>query len=358
MDIYSHCYTIVLGMKKIKAKHIELIYIVHAADSSFLKMNAVIRRYHLELHALQLDEFERLYGEAFNLGPLHERQQNLSITVSTYKNNEAITIYISTEFYQKIMYTYGAGCRFLETGYVVFLKAARTAFVEPTSSNLQMVLQLAEALHKKVNKLEHCLRLIRYGFFEFDTAFAYLVHEAKIISLRLNPSVTPTITTELAYQENDNHLLAILLRVEQVVAEYISNALQTFDLSLHIQNGKIRFLQLMLCLEMCLNNFFNEPTSHTIAQNTSILLSKDKNDIKKHYNEVIAFYDIKKNILNGKQLNPNHSSNASEALKRNITMLENMSRDILKKLIKLNIKDKEQFMYELSLKAMQIRHQL
>ncbi|MFC4230405.1 hypothetical protein ACFOW1_00780 [Parasediminibacterium paludis] len=344
-------------MKKIKATHIEIIYVVHQADSSFLKMNPVLKRYHFELQTLPINEFERLYGEAFNLGPIKDRCQNMPITIPQYKNDDERTFYISKEFYQKMMYHYGVSCNFFETGYVVFLKAAKTSFVE-SASDFLTVLLFAEDLNKKIIKLEYYLRLIRYGFFEFDTSFAHIVQTAKIIPLKLNPSFTPATINKIPYQEKDNNLLSALLRAESGIAEYINIALQSFDQTLHIENIKIRFVQLMQCLEMCLNNFIYESTSQIIAQHTSILLSRDKEQRNTIYNEVIEFYEIKKNILIGNSASYNNNISFQNILKTKVETLENMSRDILKKLIRLNIKEKEQFMYELSLKASQIHQKM
>lgn len=344
-------------MKKTKTRHIEFIYVIHKGDYSFLRINKVIKRYKYKLDIMPLDEFERMYRELFNLSTYTNQLQDYPVTMYN-KTGEASTIYVSSDFYKKVLYPYDNRNSFYKNGYVIYLKTSKTIFLERGADKVDMevVLQFADNLKKTAEKIEYCLRLIRYGFFEFDTCFAYIRQEQKVMPLRIQQETQTLNQESIAYFEKDNYLLAILLKAESNVSEYINVALQSFDQSFRINNSKIRFIQLILCLEICLNNFFYEPTSHIIARHTSVLLSNNKEEIKKIYDEIIEFYNIKKHILNGCEYYYKNDFGPHDFLRLKIIELENISRDILKKLIRMNIKDKEQLMYELNLKALQIRN--
>ncbi|MFL9482694.1 hypothetical protein ACI6Q2_07925 [Chitinophagaceae bacterium LWZ2-11] len=340
-------------MKTPKLVAVELYAVIKNGNYSFLKMNRIIRQYNYEIDTLALDKFERKYRELFGLNAFTDEAQNYPIPLIE-QNGQSSFINITEEFYHALSLNYPGSKTLLETGYITFLKRKRSLLMQKESDrvNAGIVIQDIEKLGHFTERLESCLRLTRYDAFVFDLYFAYIPKEKKVLPFRPNDYPGTVNDDDMEFIAKDNYLINVLLNNDKKLSDYISLALQNFEESFHIRNHKLRFVQLLVCLDICFSNTLHEPAEHILARHTSILLAGNKTEFQKCYNEVIELFNLKKDILYGHVSNPIESSEKKDELHKIIVRTENLIRNILKKIIRMNVPTKEKLFYELNVKAL------
>lgn len=334
-------------MRLKKTSDIEFYAIIYNGNYSFLKMNRVIRHYKFKIGLMPLDEYERKYRELYNLGAYTNQVQNYALPLRDKRGNVSL-IYITKEFFDTLSFDADSNNSVFENGYVIYLKSTSSLFLEQKNDKVDVgiVFQQIEKFKKFTTHLEHCLRLTRYGTFQFNTHFAFVPNEQKLLPGRKHQNIHLTNKAAIDFVEKDNHLLSFLLNIDNKVSDFLKLALQSFDESFYIKNDKVRFVQLMFCLEVCFKIPSNEPVGHTIARCTSILLSFTKTQFLSLYSEVNALYHIKTCIVNGEIFSEGDENEIALQLNNFISRLEDITRCILQKLIRLNIKSKDELFAE------------
>jgi|GEM_PF-6189415 len=352
---YYYTIDLFIAMQQSEMIAIELYAIIQKGNYSFLRMNRVIRHHHYEIRTLPLNEFEARFRELYNLEAYTDQLQDHPVSFID-KTGTASIVHISKEFYQVLDCHSPATRSFLHTGYVAFLRTARSLYMPNKNEMIDvgLVMQSCEQVKHFTERLEHCLRLTRYGHFEFDLHFAYIPSVEKVIPYRKQAQIYPLNTTAPDFIERDNYLLSVLLKIDNKLSDFISLALQSFEESFHIKNTRIRFVQLMFCLEVCFNTSIYEPVAHIIARHTSLLIAGNKQEFHLLYNEVLELCNVKNSIINGEMPPSQNQEGEPAAFTHQVARLEEITRNTLKKLLRLNIRDKETLFNELNLKTMSV----
>lgn len=321
------------------------------ADFSLQKMNRTLLRYHFEIAVLPLDEAEQKFREVFGLSAFDDQPQDTLIPLRR-PATEPSNIYISREFYERIRLERTDGTHLLAHGYLVCLKKSKAwdPGVHEQSNGSFLVAEM-EAVRQFSERLENSLRLNRHGFIVFGELFAYLPGEKKLIRSGILPCRAKVPARRYEFAEKDNYALKILLEIEYKIADYIGLAVQTFHGSYHIDNVRLRYLQLILALELCFSKS-SEASTDTICRYASILLARDKSQFLLLYDEIRALCLLRNDIMHGHPPEAPFNSMYEEQLNTKTERLEELTRDVLKKMIKINSPQKENLINELKYKRL------
>jgi len=132
-------------------------------------------------------------------------------------------------------------------------------------------------------------------------------------------------------------------------ADYIELAVAIYLGSFGIDNHKLRFIQLMHCLEASLNTSVPDPAAHITARHAAALVSPDKAAFRRCYFEVVELYKIRNELIYEDLSGTAKLNLLEKEVEYRLDALDKMISTILKKLIGLNYYKKEQLVEELEL---------
>lgn len=340
-------------MTNSKSTVVEFYTIIYNADSSFQRLNRVIRKYNYEIDQILLPEFEKAFRPLFNLEAYDENKHRQNAVVSCNNTRgELVNFAITEEFYQILVAYYGKNNQFFRSGHVTVLKTKKIFHKDSKSEwlDIGIVIQDIERLKNFTAKLASCLRFARYGSIECHFHFANIVDEQRIIPLKDIKSGHSADKMK-NFVDRDNALISALLNIDYKITGYMQFAINSFEESFHIQNLQIRFIHLLNCLEICFHTSHADSSAQVVARYSSLLVSINKREFYSLYTELINLFGLKKKILAG-ELENGGAFNETEQLNEKIIFIEELSRNVMKKLLYMNIKTKEELFYKLDLKTL------
>ncbi|MBY0480697.1 MAG: hypothetical protein K2Q21_05025 [Chitinophagaceae bacterium] len=306
-------------------------------------MNSIIQKYDYEIYQIQLSEFEKSFRILFNLEPFDEKKhkQNTCIFCNN-KIGAKETCFITEEFYQTLVTHYTENNEFFRSGQVTFIKTKKAFQVDRNTIwfDKGIIDQDLKKLKRFADKLQSCLRFARYDSIECHFYFARILNEQNLIplidtkSFRLSNKVQPFVGQDTA-------MISALLNIDRKINGYTQFAIATFEESFRIQNLQIRFIHLMNCLEMCFNYANNDMPAQIVAKYSSLLISKNKQEFSSVYSELLNLFWLKKRILSGALINEQSFTDVEQLYDKTI-FIEDLSRNVIKKLLYMNIKTKEE----------------
>jgi len=327
----------------------ELYAIISNGNYSFLRIKKALWPLKYQVGILFLDELEKKFRELFDLAPYTNQAQDTSVEFIDTEGTSS-SLYITHEFYQRLHNGYICGELMLSQGYVVFIRKNKTWDHESDQSILmQNILLELESMKLFSSRLEKSLRLTKRGNIIIDQVFAYVPNEHKIVKSLLAPILDPLPAENLVFEEKDNYALKLYLNIDNKIAYAIDLAMQNFVESFRIQNAKLRYLNMLLSLDLCFNKS-SEESFEIICRYVSRLLARNAEEFQHLMNESINFYHLKNKIIQGNISKDLITESESEYIRWKMLRLEEIVRSVLKKMIRFNHKERSKFIEELESK--------
>jgi len=298
---------------------------------------------------LPLNEAEIRFRELFDLPPFEGQIQDQAIACKD-RDGAVSYVFVSREFYERIGGEQGAMKSVFVNGCFAYLRK-RKAWYLPGGEwpHKEEILEEMEVVRSFVGRLENSLHLAWPGAIAFGEIFACIRGESRIIRHRtVSPPVNST-NRQYEFDAKDVYAVQLYLNQENKISGHIQLAIQTFLESFHVKNIQLRFLQLLLALDVCFNRSSME-SEHTISHYASILLANNKSDFLILYDEIMSFYRIRNEIMRGD--NPENTGAIETHFKALAGRLEELTRDILKKMVKMNPRKRDNLFESLKYKKL------
>lgn len=340
-------------MQNNNATVVDLYAVIYEANGSFQSLNRTIRKFNYEIELISLDLFERAFRQIYNLKTFDERihPQHIPLRLKTEKNTDK-EIFISEEFFATLSAYYSAENPFFDQGYVMMVTTRKVFPRTPDGGTMDtgIVIQDLEKMKKFTGKLESSLHFARYGQIEFHSHFAKIISENRIIPLigAIHPLGTEK---QLHFIEKDNALIEALLTIDYRISDYVQLTIRAFEESFHIKNQQVKFIHLINCLEICFSTSLSETSITLIARYCAILLAANKREFISLYAEMIQLFELKKEVLTG-TLPEKVPTDKPDEFYQKLLFLEETTRNVIKKVLYLNSKSKEELFYKLDLKTL------
>jgi hypothetical protein len=307
-------------MDRSKTAQLGLYAILVNGDYSTLKFNKSLLAFRYRIDIVPLDEFERRYGGIFELDHSPGLEQDVPVHYLDSKKKPRV-VCVSGPFQQIIREKYPEYIPLLERGYVVLLKTYKTLRTETKGwKDPETIREHLIEAYEFCKNFRSCLRLTVGDHFALGDFFGCVVGSGKIVRYK-EPCQQARL---LPYIELSNSI-------------YVS--------SLNADNHKLRFIQLLHCLESCLNTSVPDPAAHITARRVAALVAKDKAAFRLCYMEMLELYKIRNELI---YAGPNGQLAVLEKeVETRLEGLDRIVRDVLKKLVLLNYERKEQLIEEL-----------
>lgn len=309
-------------MNRTKTAQLGLYAILVSGDYSSLKFNKSLLAFRYRIDIVPLDEFERKYGGVFEAETPSLLAQDVPIKYTDSKKQER-TVCISSNLERNIRENYPQYIRLLEKGYVVLLKTFKTLRTDKKGwTGPDTIREYLLETYQFCQNFRACLKLTVGDQFSLGDFFGCVVGSSKVIK----------------YKE-----------LEHPKAEYIELAAAIYLGSLGMDNHKLRYIQLMHCLEASLNTSVPDPAAHITARHAAALISPDKATFRQCYFEVVELYKIRNELIYEDLSGTARLTVLEKEVESRLEALDKMVRTILKKLIGLNYHKKDQLIEELEL---------
>lgn len=332
---------------------VDLYAVIYEADGSFQSLNRIIRKYNYEIELISLDLFEKAFRHLYNLETFDERihQQQISLLLKTDKGKDK-EIFITEEFFATLSAYYSVTNPFFEQGYVMMCTTRKVfpAMRDGAKIDRGIVIQDLEKMKKFTDNLESSLHLARYGYVAFHSHFARINAENNLIPLidAIDPLGSES---QRHFVEKDNALIEALLNIDYRITDYIQLTIKAFEESFHIKNQQVRFIHLINCLEICFSTELQDASITLTARYCAILLAANKREFISLYTEMIQLFTLKKEILVG-NVSEKIPYDKNDEFCQKLIFLEETTRNVIKKILYLNSKSKEELFYKLDLKTL------
>ncbi|MBS1667006.1 MAG: hypothetical protein JST58_06500 [Bacteroidetes bacterium] len=300
-------------------------------------MNKALYKFHYQICTATFDEMELKFREVFGLARFCGQPQHKKI-VAKNQQGENCTICISQEFYDRLAFLSNWNPYLLNNGYLVYLKKSVVipGAINGDVNDKMLATEMASTT-KFIQHLENVLHLNRKGTVYIDKPFAYFALEGKVVCTNVCFSATHSMKKPYEFAEKDNYALKIWLGLEDKIATFVQLAMESFAISFKINNGWLRYLQLLNTLDLCFIKM-TEKSVDALSQYCAVLLARDKFQYAMLSDEIKGFYQLKSQISRLDLQAQQTRIDAEMQLNNQTERLEELTREILKKLIKNNPK--------------------
>ena len=321
-------------MDRSKTAQLGLYAILVNGDYSTLKFNKSLLAFRYRIDIVPLDEFERRYGGIFELENGPALEQDVPLHYLDSKKNPR-TVCISSHFQRSIRERYPEYIPLLEKGYAVLLKTYKTLRTDKKGWNdVDKVREYLLEAYEFCSNFRTCLKLTVGDHFNLGDFFGCVVGSAKVIKYR-----GPVREVRL-HPFSDG---------EADVAGYIELAIGIYFNSQRVGNPKLRFIQLLHCLESCLNISVPDPAALITARHTAALVAADKDAFRLCYLELVGLYKIRNELIYEDLSGTARLTLLEKEVESRLEGLDKIVRKVLKKLVQLNYQKKEQLIVELEM---------
>ena len=313
-------------MDRSKTAQLGLYAILVNGDYSTLKFNKSLLAFRYRIDIVPLDEFEKRYGGIFEMNNGVVADQDVPIHYLDSKKKPR-TVCISSRLEQSIRERHPEYIPLLERGYAVLLKTYKTLRTEEKGWNdAEKIREHLLEAYEFCRNFRMCLKLTVGDHFTLGDFFGCVVGSGKVIRYK-----EPSLPARLH--------------------PYIELANSIYGSSQHADNHKLRFIQLLHCLESCLNTSVPDPAAHITARHVAALVAPDKSAFRNMYLEMVELYKIRNELI---YADPDGRLAVLEKeVKSRLEGLDRIVRAVLKKLVLLSYEKKEQLIEELELLTFQ-----
>lgn len=334
-----------------KTKRVDLGIYAIVIDGSYdlLKLNKILFAFRYRLDIIPLDEFEDKFAAVFDIPNDRANAREVSVNFVDAKRQNK-TIFISKVFFEKLQAHYPGYLTLMQQGYITLLKTFRVMDISPGAVvEADKVRKEILRSYEFIKNFRKCLELTAGRTFEPGELFGHIIGQDLII--KYTERDLP-VMVELAFPEEDeteNMSLYKFLDSKHPKAEYMELAIQTF---LHAQQAadvRLKFIQLLLALEICMNGSFPDPLSQSTARRAAILLASDKREYARHYLGLAELYEIRNDLIYNDVSGTSRGTKLEEIIHDRVGELEAIIRKVLARLVKLDLVKKDNLLGELNL---------
>ncbi|HVU54425.1 MAG TPA: hypothetical protein VHD83_05190 [Puia sp.] len=315
-------------MDRSKTAQLGLYAILVNSDYGTLKFNKSLLAFRYRIDIVPLDEFERRYGGIFEMDAAVPADQDVPVHYVDSKKKPR-TVCISRHFQRSIEEKYPEYIPLLERGYAVLLKTFKTLRTDKKGWNdPERIREYLLEAYEFCQNFRVCLKLTVGDHFTLGDFFGCVVGSVKVVRYK-EPSLPARL---LPYIELANSI-------------YMS--------SLNVDSHKLRFIQLLHCLESCLNTSVPDPAAHITARHVAALVAPDKSAFRQRYQEMVALYKIRNELIYEDLSGTTRLVQLEKEVEARLEGLDGTVREVLKKLTLLDYPKKEQLIEELELLTFQ-----
>lgn len=276
-------------------------------------------------------------------------EQDVPIHYLDSKKNPR-TVCISSHFHRSIRERYQEYIPLLERGYAVLLKTYKTVRTDKKGWNdPEKIREYLLEAYEFCSNFRTCLKLTVGDHFNLGDFFGCVVGSAKVIKYR--GPVREVRLHPFSDGEADMER-GVLLEFQQSLhpkAGYMELAIGIYLDSLRVENPKLRFVQLLQCLESCLNISVPDPAAHITARHAATLVAADKGAFRLCYLELVDLYKIRNELIYEDLSGTARLTLLEKEVESRLEGLDKIVRKVLKKLVQLNYQKKEQLIVELEM---------
>lgn len=286
-----------------------LLFYIEGVDDSILKLNPFISKKGFEFIKYSLDEFEEKFIHFFT-----DEKERMSADES---NTLFINSLVNSKYFNfNEIYHKNECVIFLRVHLAKSLNEECLAEINEDLDELIRELKLLKKGHVKLISSFDILQRDRWHFPDLPTSY-------ELPSKKIN-------YLKYSLQDADSSMLKFF-STQLLIPEYLRLAFNSFFESYNIEDEKLKFVMLMICLESVFNKSNQDPITHIISRHVALLITKDKDSFLKMYNEVRRLYNIRSAIVHGKD--EKSSKENLREINTDVLKLEEIVRSVLKQLI-------------------------
>ncbi len=275
-------------------QEVEIYSLFKNVDDSILLLNPILKK-----HGFIFEEHNLLSLEAnfANLYSFKESKKTLN-----YINSDVDNQYSLDFNYHYNMSLFG-GPNLEESPKAYFLKSLKNYTV---NENYEVInkkdYEIGINMERFTKSLIRKLHLYKNGDIMSPVRFRITKNSKKIISKVIKRTIRPINHQNLIIDSQE------LLTIENLINKDLEPTSLTelsesfFFNSYEVFDSKIRFINLMTCLESIFNNNTHQ-IAHTISRHLSIIMSENKAEFNENYNRIKKLYSIRNTIVHGQPFN-------------------------------------------------------
>lgn len=310
----------------------ELLYYIEGLDESILKLNPYLVDSGFEFVPYNLEKFEKTFRDLF---PIREDYYE-------DKSSKLPTLSFLDGLWNSRYFNHWEICK---NKYVIFLND-KSLYKSIYDENIAEKGKLSDDIDNEVNELIKKLKLFKKEHIKLLSSFEFKTDDQEI--LRCNPVSysSPLAKNKInkQYHLDDNNIVEFqTLKIPESIPSYLELAFKSFFESYNIEDGKLKFVILMICLESIFI-ISKKDITKTLSQNVSFVISKNKKEFDRKKQRIEILYDLRSKILHGEE---EHKFQDGDKLKNEIkkykkrlkcisiyiSATEEIVRNVLKELI-------------------------
>lgn len=334
-----------------KTKRIEIgIYaLVLNGSYDLLKLNKILFAFRYRLDIIPLDEFEDRFAAVFDIPGDEVNAREVSVNFVDAKGQKK-PVFISKSFFEKLQAHYPGYLTLMQQGYMVLLKTFRVMDISPGAAvEVDKVRKEILRSYEFIKNFRKCLELTAGRTFELGELFGHVIGQDLVIRYKERELPGLVELTSPEGDEAENMSLYKFLDSKHPKAEYIELAIQTFLHARRAADVRLKFIQLLLALEICMNGSFPDPLSQSTARRAALLLSADKREYVRHYLGLAELYEIRNDLIYNDVSGTSRGTRLMGIIYDRVGELEAIIRKVLARLVKLDLVKKDNLLGDLNL---------
>jgi hypothetical protein len=274
---------------------LESFAIISNADTSILHLNEIIQPDGYEFLYISPEQLEGEFYEVFNYPK--EQVSSKAVVVVQDKN------VLASEFYNIVQDTHLLSLTQIIDNSIVFLKRTKSFEYDLEKGSKFIDDKEDVSFNYYVNDLIQKLRLYKPQSIKSTAQFHKFKENNRVIRKLRPPVSVQDFNPKYSIQQEE---IEDFKKVYDMTFDnsLVKLALANFNLSYLLNERKIMFINLIVCLESLFNQG-KDQISHTISRHLAIILSTNLEEFKANYSRVKKLYSMRSDIVHGnKDINP------------------------------------------------------
>ncbi len=282
----------------------QLLYYFEGLDESILNLNKCIVEDDFEFEKYTLEQFEKKFKRRFK--NIIQENHPLGFVGAVSR----------------------LGCfnkEIFQNGYILFLN-------DNTKNPLE------DAIDIRLENLIQNLKFFKHGHIKLVSAFEFPSEESDFIGPVIFSSPSKEIKNRYTLS-NEDILKIKFFKQQYKPHQYIELAFHTFLESYNIEDEKLKFVVLMVCLESIFNKSKDEPIRHIISRHAALTITRDKQMFAEKVKRLKFLYDLRSSLVHGKEENKEDNKEHKkykqilDNIHEYVLELEELVRSVLRQLI-------------------------
>ncbi len=277
---------------------IESFAVISNADISILLLNKIIAVDGYEFIHVSPKQLEEEYYQLFEY-PKAQIESIASLEIDGQ--------IISNEFYSCVTSSHLIPDSQLLYNSIVFLKRKNSFQYDLEKGSPFLDNNEGTIFYYYVVGLIQKLRLFKSASLKYTVLFHKFKENNRVMRRRYPPIGVQDFEPRYTITEEEAHIFAEHYK-KKFDSNLIKLALINFNLSYHLSNRKVMFINLMVCLES-LFNLGKDQISHTISRHLAIILSNSLEEFNSNYKKLKKLYSLRSDLVHGnKDYDPHYEA--------------------------------------------------